>query len=822
MPDTLAQKVRAKFPGVYNDLDDATLDAKVRAKYPGVYDDLPSTGGAPSDLRPVASHAVAPRQAPAVPDPGVLSGAYHEAIDPLVQLPGAYAQQQMGAVDTLGRALTGRAGIGESLDAVGALTGGGAYLVGKGAVQGAIDQATQALTAFREGRYLPAMGRALAAAIPILGPDAAGIAEDITTRPKYGFGRLAALLGSLAGPSAVKAVSRPVRAAAAIPAERAAAAAMLERGIPVDLGTATGNRFVRGVQAVAENTPLGAMAETTARQRRAVALGKVGADLTEEALPGRVVTPETAGAAVRSDLEGAVRARQADANKSYGGLRDLEADPANQFIIESERPIKPPPGVTMLEAREARRIQAELEEMQYTQAKMRPLEEGERRSVGGFKQKEHGIQANETNNEWVGGNANAPVYQEIVSGYSPVTAAKLRNAIEAGLAGKNSAWFERVVDVARKRLAGKSKSATLPPEAGYRTNTKQMGLATDLQPAKAAFAPVVADLQASMEAVRTAPPQMRLSATQQAQAQALSVMNELMQLPDFAPVSAVDTVLSNLKRIVRGADSPWSRTRTEGLAARAVGTLEEAVNAALEQIGPEAGALRTAGREATVGKYAALEQLQALSEEPVKAYRTLTTPGDAAIEQLRAVEAQAPGTSRVLGRAFLEDLIHEAIGDGGFAKGARIANSYARLGEQTKRAFFPDRAHRAALDQFFTMTRKLEQGPNPSGTELVRTSKESVRGVGYALTGAGAVYAPLTTLVGLLGAGGLVKAFHSPRFVSAVVRWMDAPAGAPGRKATALRDLVAIGKSTAGAGAPSMVPLLAGPPSPPTPAEAKR
>lgn len=38
---TLAQLVRAKHPGVYDDLSDEQLDGKVRAKYPGVYDDIP-------------------------------------------------------------------------------------------------------------------------------------------------------------------------------------------------------------------------------------------------------------------------------------------------------------------------------------------------------------------------------------------------------------------------------------------------------------------------------------------------------------------------------------------------------------------------------------------------------------------------------------------------------------------------------------------------------------------------------------------------------------------------------------------------------------
>ena len=40
-PGTLAFKVRAKYPGAYDDLDDAALEAAVTSKHPGVYDDLP-------------------------------------------------------------------------------------------------------------------------------------------------------------------------------------------------------------------------------------------------------------------------------------------------------------------------------------------------------------------------------------------------------------------------------------------------------------------------------------------------------------------------------------------------------------------------------------------------------------------------------------------------------------------------------------------------------------------------------------------------------------------------------------------------------------
>lgn len=48
MPQTLAQAVRAKHPGAYDDLSDQALEQAVTAKFPGVYDDLPRTAAAPA------------------------------------------------------------------------------------------------------------------------------------------------------------------------------------------------------------------------------------------------------------------------------------------------------------------------------------------------------------------------------------------------------------------------------------------------------------------------------------------------------------------------------------------------------------------------------------------------------------------------------------------------------------------------------------------------------------------------------------------------------------------------------------------------------
>lgn len=49
MPDdTLAQRIRAKYPGSYDDLSDADLETSVIKKFPGVYDDIPRTVAAPA------------------------------------------------------------------------------------------------------------------------------------------------------------------------------------------------------------------------------------------------------------------------------------------------------------------------------------------------------------------------------------------------------------------------------------------------------------------------------------------------------------------------------------------------------------------------------------------------------------------------------------------------------------------------------------------------------------------------------------------------------------------------------------------------------
>ena len=56
----LGRKVKAKYPGVYDDIADDELGRKVKAKYPGAYDDFTDTPAAQPSVPTGQNPAVGP------------------------------------------------------------------------------------------------------------------------------------------------------------------------------------------------------------------------------------------------------------------------------------------------------------------------------------------------------------------------------------------------------------------------------------------------------------------------------------------------------------------------------------------------------------------------------------------------------------------------------------------------------------------------------------------------------------------------------------------------------------------------------------------
>src|SRR5262245_54768311 len=172
-------------------------------------------------------------------------------------------------------------------------------------VNAQVGEGKKAVDLVRQGRYTEAAGHAGAAALPLLGPAAAAAGERVATGDLAGgIGEGVGLTGSIVAPGAVatgaqRLGSLPIvpRLGTANPAVTEAVAFGLREGIPVDVATATGNRFLRGVQRLAEGSLLGSGVGATARAAQAEALTQTGERLATRTHP-LAVTAEQAGQAV--------------------------------------------------------------------------------------------------------------------------------------------------------------------------------------------------------------------------------------------------------------------------------------------------------------------------------------------------------------------------------------------------------------------------------------------------------------------------------------------------------------------------------------------
>ncbi len=637
----------------------------------------------------------------------------------------------------------------------------------------------KAYDAAKQGRLSEAAGYGVAGMLPVVGPAAARVGETLGSgeQTPEAIGQALALALTLGLPKLTKFLPEKVNVPAPMthpnPEVAAAVKAGVRNGIPISVGEATGSQFAKGLTEMAEHTPGGMVVARGRQAAQQAAMREQAGLLADRSFP-QPIAPETAGQAAIRMTERTAKREAATANQAYTKLRELEAAPESGRLVSARTGQVELPGVTPAELSEVRRMLAELEEVQYTRRGMH-----ETTGMGGTK-------------EWTAGHRNAYVYEDIMNvakdqGFvSKLPAAELRGRLEAVLNGeKPNVWFERALDVARRRLKGDRgvHEPLLPPEAGAAPIEMHgaMQAPIDLTSTKQLLAPIAQELEAQLAPIKNLPGGMRLAGADQQAAQTLLNVRRLMELPDLAPASAVDPLLSSLKAYVRGADSALARTRGQGIMARVIQELDANLKAGLAQLGPDAVELLQKGREATKGKYAALEAGKKLGDKAVPAYRKLVRAGDQNVEQLAQTLKREPTLQPVMGRAVLQELLDRAMAEGGWTHGARVRTEWLKLGKKTKALLFPDAGYRQALDHFFTLAGEVGQPFNTSKTALSLATSGATGG-----TLAAAALNPLAAFVSVLGEAGFVKAMHSPAFVKALTEGMRIPLRAGSHRAAAV------------------------------------
>jgi hypothetical protein len=134
---------------------------------------------------------------------------------------------------------------------------------------------------------------------------------------------------------------RPTVKSTLNPTQQGAVDYLRSNDVPLNAGTVTGNKFVKGAQALVANTPLGAGVAADATRATEAGLARVAGELADQAHPAPA-TPESAGAAVSDALLEKIAGLKIQEDESYGDAWKGAEDPqyAESVPVRTEqRPV---------------------------------------------------------------------------------------------------------------------------------------------------------------------------------------------------------------------------------------------------------------------------------------------------------------------------------------------------------------------------------------------------------------------------------------------------------------------------------------------------
>lgn len=231
-------------------------------------------------------------------------------------------------------------------------TPGGKFITG--AIHNLIDEGGKAVDAFKNGDPASAAAHA-GRAVPVVGPLIGGLADTgagtpeekdtqgNVTKPAVAGdpARMAGQVTSLlAGPKLLEGAARSIPVLPKIAPKLAPEAASAVRfaddnAIPIDAATRTGDKFVRNVQALAQNQPIASGIATRAQGETRAAMKSTGEQLANVATQPLPATPEEAGGNVAAALAKLSKDQQGGASAAYAKLEKIEADPQHARSIQT-------------------------------------------------------------------------------------------------------------------------------------------------------------------------------------------------------------------------------------------------------------------------------------------------------------------------------------------------------------------------------------------------------------------------------------------------------------------------------------------------------
>lgn len=732
MPETiidLGRKVKAKYPGEYDDLSDDDVGRKVKAKFPGAYDDF-------SDVSAASASVVQSDNRTA----------------------GEVALDQAGHVlKGIPQAITG-------IPAALAGAAGAAYdmLTGKG---------TGKAQEMIKGIAQPATTTARGAAALVAPGSVEQPSRQEFEQAAEGAG---ANLGSLLLPEVIAKVKPSIRVLPKLETQNPVTQAAVEfgrrEGIPIDAATATGNKAIAGAQQVIEHSPVGGVVSQARRFQQTRAITATGERLADEVHPSPV-TPEQAGSGVQSSLSGRIAALKKFEDEAYGKFRDIANAPENAREVQV--------------GTQSAKMKSAFDDLvgQSVDSRLHGIKEVVRGGATEMTGKLKREYINPDNPHDIGkisgrfGGGFKDMFPELKN--FPESPGEMAAAIEKG--GSNplyqrlrKAMRDTVIEEEGGEIRDALRNAGL--EDGVQNVrevpiTKEMALPVDMRPIKSQLKPMFDQMQTWME-----PAKRNASAGFQA-------IKSIVEGPDYMPAEVAEQGLGGLKSLAREAKSPDLRNVNAGLGANAAKQLQALIDQTVSSAGPQAIDALKAGRISHAAKMGVSEVLASIREEPVQAFNQAVWAKDAGISKLRQVAKLAPDEMPKIGRAYVDNLLEKATAEGGFDKEKGVLREWQNLGPQTKSILFRSPLLIQDLDNFFMLAKKIAERPNTSNSAVVGAM---VAGLGYTWAN------PVSGVTMMLGSGALAEMMYSPRAVRALTNGMRVSLGNKTAAALAASQILAV------------------------------
>jgi len=208
-----------------------------------------------------------------------------------------------------------------------------------------------------------------------------------------------------------------------------------------------------------------------------------------------------------------------------------------------------------------------------------------------------------------------------------------------------------------------------------------------------------------------------------------TALREIIEGKKVMDAETLDKNLGAIKALIRRAGKDFLPSRSQGIAARVVGSLEKEVTDAYGKAGGGALAKLWQARRGVKDYHEVNEILASLPDEPGALYARLVQGSDKRLNLLKDLQQYAPKEVQQVGNTFMQGLVDKLTANGQIGRAEGVLADWNRLGPETKRILFGNQEQANQFHRFLITVQELNKMRNPSGTAKAMASLSSILSV---------------------------------------------------------------------------------------------